>query len=50
MLKSLSEFQNLSEADLVRAIEHGPLVLTKDEKPRFVTQTIDAFDIAEHTD
>ena len=44
MLKSLSEFQNLSEADLVRAIECGPLVVTQNEEPRFVTQTIDAFE------
>ena len=44
MLKSLSEFQSLSEIDLVRIVEHGPLLVTQDEEPRFVAQSIDAFE------
>ena len=44
MLKSLSEFRRLSDAELIRAIECGPLVLTENEEPRFVTQTIDSFE------
>jgi PHD/YefM family antitoxin component YafN of YafNO toxin-antitoxin module len=44
MLKSLSEFQSLSETDLVRIVQHGPLLVTQDEEPRFVAQSIDAFE------
>jgi len=44
MLKSLSEFQSLSETDLARIVEDGPLLVTQDEEPRFVAQSIDAFE------
>lgn len=44
MQKSLSEFVSLPEAELARIIEHGPLLVTQDEEPRFVAQSIDAFE------
>lgn len=44
MQKSLSEFQLLTESELVRMISDGPLLVTKDDEPRFVAQSIDAFE------
>jgi hypothetical protein len=44
MQKSLSEFVSLPEAELARIIERGPLLVTQDEEPRFVAQSIDAFE------
>lgn len=44
MQKSLSEFRSLPESELVRMVSDGPLLVTKDEEPRFVAQSIDDFE------
>jgi hypothetical protein len=44
MLKSLSEFQSLTRTELARMVELGPVVITDSEEPRFVAQSIEAFE------
>jgi prevent-host-death family protein len=44
MLKSLSEFQALSGEELDRVVEHGPILITDEEEPRFVAQSIEDFE------
>jgi hypothetical protein len=44
MQKSLFEFVSLPEAELIRTLENGPLLLTQNEEPRFVAQPIDQFE------
>jgi hypothetical protein len=44
MLKSLSEFQSLDESELAEIVGKGPLLVTQNEEPRFVAQSIDAFE------
>ena len=44
MLKSLSDFQSLSHAELAEIVGKGPLLVTQDEEPRFVAQSVDAFE------
>jgi PHD/YefM family antitoxin component YafN of YafNO toxin-antitoxin module len=44
MLKSLSEFQTLTGNELSRIVEHGPVLITDQEEPRFVAQSIEAFE------
>jgi PHD/YefM family antitoxin component YafN of YafNO toxin-antitoxin module len=44
MQKSISEFVSLPEAELTRIIDHGPVLVTQDDEPRFVAQSIDAFE------
>lgn len=44
MLKSLPEFQSLPGAELVRMIESGPVLVTQNEEPRFVAQSVEAFE------
>lgn len=44
MQKSLSEFVTLPETELSRIMEQGPVLVTQDEEPRFVAQSIDAFE------
>jgi len=44
MKKSLSEFASLPPAELMRMVSDGPLLITHNEEPRFVAQSIDAFE------
>ena len=44
MLKSLSEFQALTGNELSRIVERGPVLITDQEEPRFVAQSIEAFE------
>ena len=44
MLKSLSEFQALTGGELSQITEHGPVLITDQEEPRFVAQSIDDFE------
>jgi hypothetical protein len=44
MLKSLSEFRSLGDTELAEIVGKGPLLVTQDEEPRFVAQSIDAFE------
>lgn len=44
MQKSLREFVSLPEAEQVRMIERGPVLLTQNEEPKFVAQPIDQFE------
>ena len=44
MLKSLSEFQVLTGGELSRIVEHGPVLITDQEEPRFVAQSIDDYE------
>jgi hypothetical protein len=44
MLKSLSEFQTLSGNELSRIVEHGPVLITDLEEPRFVAQSVEDFE------
>ena len=44
MLRSLSEFQSLTGTELDRIFEHGPILITDEEEPRFVAQSIEDFE------
>ena len=44
MLRSLSEFQSLTGTELDRIFEHGPILITDDEEPCFVAQSIEDFE------
>lgn len=44
MLKSLSEFQALSGSELTQIVEGGPILITDDEEPRFVAQSVEDFE------
>jgi len=44
MLKSLSDFQSLSDTELSEIVGKGPLLVTQDEEPCFVAQSVDAFE------
>jgi hypothetical protein len=44
MQKSLAEFLSLPESELIRLVAEGPLLITQDHEPRFVAQSIDAFE------
>jgi PHD/YefM family antitoxin component YafN of YafNO toxin-antitoxin module len=44
MLKSLSEFQALTTSELTRIVEDGPILITDDEEPRFVAQSVEDFE------
>jgi len=44
MLKSLSEFQRLSAPELRQMVEHGPVLITEHEEPKFVAQSVEAFE------
>lgn len=44
MLKSLTEFQALTGIELARIVEQGPVLVTHEDEPRFVTQSVEAFE------
>jgi hypothetical protein len=44
MLKSLSEFQTLTGGELSRITEDGPVLITDQEEPRFVAQSVEDFE------
>src|SRR4051794_30575559 len=44
MVRSLSEFQSLTGTELDRIFEHGPVLITDDEEPCFVAQSIEDFE------
>jgi hypothetical protein len=44
MLQSLPEFQSLSRTELARMVELGPILITDGDEPRFVAQSIEAFE------
>jgi PHD/YefM family antitoxin component YafN of YafNO toxin-antitoxin module len=44
MLKSLPEFQTLTGTELSRIVEHGPVLITDQEQPKFVAQSVEAFE------
>ena len=44
MQKSLAEFRSLPEAEVIRIMSGGPLLVTQNNEPRFVAQTIEAFE------
>jgi len=44
MLKSLSEFQALSGSELSQMVEHGPVLITDQEEPKFVAQAVEDFE------
>lgn len=44
MHKTIFEFVSLPEAELVRMLEDGPLLLTQNDEPRIVAQSIDDYE------
>lgn len=44
MLKSLSEFQSLTGVELADIVEQGPLLVTYQEEPRFVAQSVEEYE------
>lgn len=44
MQKSLSELVKLPEAELTRLFDREPLLVTHNGEPRFVAQSLDAFE------
>ena len=48
MLKSLTDFRALPEAELAELIDGGPILITQDDEPRFVAQSIADFEKMVH--
>lgn len=44
MLKSLSDFRALPETELAEAITAGPILLTQNNEPKFVAQSVEDFE------
>ena len=44
MQKSIVEFLSLAPADVIQLLGNGPLLVTQDEEPRFVAQSVEAFE------
>lgn len=44
MQKALSEFVSLSAADIRRLTQAGPLLITNQDEPQFVAQSLESFE------
>ena len=44
MQKALFELQTLPEDEVVKLVEHGPLLVTRDGEPQFIAQSLDSFE------
>lgn len=44
MQKSLSQFRSLPEEEIIQILGDGPLLVTHENEPRFVAQTIETFE------
>jgi hypothetical protein len=44
MQKPIADFFSLAPADVIQLLGSGPLLVTHDEEPRFVAQSVEAFE------
>ena len=44
MLKSLADFRTLPEAELAELMDGGPILITQDDEPKFVAQSVGDFE------
>ena len=45
MLKSLEDFRTLPEAELAAIMDGGPVLITQDDEPKFVAQSVEDFEM-----